>query len=126
MPEISIRISSSSSTIRMSCAMRDRPRLGLGALRHGLLDTSAEYQADARAAARRIVEPKLARVILHDLLDDRQSQTRALGARGDVRLGQAIAAIDRETLAVVVDLDDGRPVGLAQSNHDLPCRRARS
>src|SRR5689334_10346512 len=123
MPEISIRMSASSSTIRMSCAMDDRPRLGFDALRRRLLDPAGEHETDARAAARRILEPELAAVILHDLLDDRQAEAGALGAGRDVGLGQAIAPLDRQPLAVVVDLDDGRALGVAQADHDLSPRQ---
>src|SRR5258708_9547796 len=99
MPEISIGMSVSSSTIRMSCAMDDRPRLGLGAFRHRFPDPSAEHQADARATAGPVLEAQLARVILHDLLDDRQTQPRTLAAGRHVGLGQAIATIHRQSPA---------------------------
>src|SRR5258707_11087082 len=119
MPEISIRMSSSSSTIRMSCAMRDRPRLDLAALRRRFLHAAPEHQADPRAAARRVLETQLASVVLHDLLDDRQPQPRAFGPRRDVGLGQPLPSLRWQAAAIVVDLDDRRTVGLAQPDHDL-------
>src|SRR5215469_3200051 len=105
-PQISARMSASSSTTRMSCAMGALPFDAFSFVSFGFIgfgDTriaAHEQQRHARAATGTIIEAQLAAVVFHDLLDDRQTETRAAGARGDVRLGQPIALLVRQADAV--------------------------
>src|SRR5580700_12191114 len=99
-----MRMSASSSTIRMSCAMRDFAQIGrlfwIGApggagLRH-------EDQAHPSADRLGIFQKQLALVIFHDLLDDGEPQAGTLGSRRDVGLGQSLAAALRQAFAIVL------------------------
>src|SRR5580658_1461666 len=119
MPATSIRMSASSSTIRMSCAMNDHFRFLLrltlrerslrvalrqgGAAFHRVGRTRGEDQADLRPAIAAILEYQFARMVFHDLLDDGKPQPRPLGAGRDIRLGQGLPALPRQALAVVLD-----------------------
>src|SRR5215469_15706653 len=114
-------MSVSSSTTRMSCAMGALPFDAFGFFSFSFGDAciaTHEQQRHARAAAGAIVEAQLAAVVFHDLLDDRQTETRAAAARGDVPLGQPIALLVRQADAVVFDRngDDAVRVGHADAN----------
>src|SRR5665213_1888440 len=134
MPLISARMSASSSTTRMSCAMRGfhsagfgigiRTGIGFGGV--GARFEALEAQGDARAAAAAILERQLPTMVLHDLLHDRQAQAGTAGARRDVRLGQAVALLLRQAAAIVLDgqIDALRVLG--DSHADFARRRARA
>src|SRR5687767_1263733 len=105
MPEISIRISASSSTIRMSCAIATLFLLSFfdGYGRRGDFN-SGNNQADPGAdALRAVLKLEFTAMVLHDLLDDGEPQAGALGSRGDVGLGQPVPFFLRQALAVVGD-----------------------
>src|SRR5215470_9840003 len=103
MPEMSIRISASSSTTRMSCAMAHRV---LGARSRHLLNRfvrraagrgsrharlfKRKYEAHPGATAFAILENQPAAVILHDFLNNGEPQSGALGPGRDIGLGQPI------------------------------------
>src|SRR5579872_956384 len=102
MPQISARMSVSSSTTRMSCAMGALPFDAFGFSGVGDACIAAhEQQRHTRPAAAAILEMQFAAMVFHDLLDDRQAETGATGARRDVWLGQAIALLVRQADAVV-------------------------
>src|SRR6185312_11891323 len=103
MPSISSRMSGSSSTMRMSCAMRHLLLLtghrSGGGLRRG---TGRQDEAGGRAwPLRPIVEHEAAPVVLHDLLDDSQSQSRPLRFVRDVWLGQSRPIFLRKSDSVI-------------------------
>src|SRR3984957_20860012 len=105
-----MRMSASSSTIRMSCAMGDRTQIRtrvrwIGA--RGAAGCGDEDQRDAGPARLRIFEQQLALMVLHDLLDDGEAQAGAFGPRRDVRLAKPHAPALGQPLAVVLDGDDG-------------------
>src|SRR5215813_11042432 len=85
---------------------------------------ASEYQTDARAATLAVVERERPAVVFHDLLDDREPQTRAFAARGHVGLGEPLAVLGWQALAIV--LDENAHVGpvVAQAEHDLALRQA--
>src|SRR5579883_2830653 len=103
-----MRISASSSTIRMSCAMADGTHLPLlvRQIRPAAL-AERKNQADPRPDRLAVLENQLPLVIFHDLFDDGETQARPLGARRHIGLGQTLAALLRQTLAVVLDDDGG-------------------
>ena len=125
MPAISVQMSGSSSTMRMSGAMR--PSLTGSRIivrRSGTADAISsrlpEYQTDARAATLAVVQREIAAVIFHDLLDDRETQAGALAARRHVGLGQALAPLLRQAVAIVLDDDATRSSSLSRkSERDL-------
>src|SRR5215472_14836626 len=106
MPHISMRMSASSSTTRMSCAMdrclRSRARR-FGRRRGTAIVAAMEDEHYARATSLAILQDEFAAMIFHDLLDDGETETGALAARRHVRLGQALASFRRETATVVLD-----------------------
>src|SRR6185312_630491 len=118
MPAIRSRISSSSSTTRISDVIGDPVLLILYAFlthfRGFWLLCEGECQRDQCAlAAFRVRQRDLAPVVLHDLAHDRQTQPRALGAGGDIRLGQAVTMLGREADAIVAHRESEiRAVGL--------------
>src|SRR6185312_5386240 len=123
MPHISMRISASSSTTRMSCAMCGGPccdggRSGVGLCDGARLD-AMEDEHDARAAAFAVLERKLAAVILHDLLDDGEAEPGTLGARRHVRLGEPLAPLARQAAAAILDDERGLPGRLGDAHGDL-------
>src|SRR5579883_1972034 len=124
MPQISARMSASSSTTRMSCAMRALPFDALGFAGIGDARIAAqEQQRHACAAAAAIFEAQLAAMVFHDLLDDRQTETGAAGARGDVWLSQAIALLMRQADAVVLDRNGDGAIGVGHTDADVAgCR----
>src|SRR5581483_11077832 len=101
-----MRMSASSSTIRMSCAMADRTQLRGGEdrteARRGVR-IGGEHQPDAGAALFPISQHQLAVVIFHDLFHDSETQAGALRASRDVGLGQALAALLRQPFTIVLD-----------------------
>src|SRR6266852_2046747 len=102
-----MRMSTSSSTIKMSCAMVDCAQL------HRLLCSIREFhcadlgnredELDPRPIGLPIFQNQLAAVIFHDLLDDGETQASSLCAGRDIRLGQPLAALLRQAFAVVLD-----------------------
>src|SRR5260370_31261327 len=129
MPAISVQMSRSSSTMRMSWAMTlQTVRDGLsGSLcgcrmwssRRDFLRVTPEYQTDARAATLAVVQRKITAVIFHDLLDDRETEAGALAAGRHVRLGCALPPLLPEAVAAV--LDNNSPGGgvVAQGGRKL-------
>ena len=65
-----------------------------------------EYDADGRARAGRALELNAAVVILHGVLDDRQSEARAAGRLG-VALIHAVEALEHAALMLRRDADAG-------------------
>src|SRR5260370_10292977 len=136
MPAISVQMSRSSSTMRMSWAMTlQTVRDGLsGSLcgcrmwssRRDFLRVTPEYQTDARTATLAVVQRKITAVIFHDLLDDRETETGALAASRHVGLGEALAPLLRQTLAVVLDDNAYNAVLVAQRDRDLAWRQPRA
>ena len=61
-------------------------------------------------------------MIFHDLLDDSEAQPGALGPRRHIGLGQPLAAIMRQALAVILDNDQHLPVPLADRDANLSGR----
>src|SRR4051812_33681767 len=109
MPSIRARMSGSSSTIRISCAMRAphaaiRPnivRFGLraagtirdavrpGSPRQGEYGTGASMPPGFRLGCRlhaHVFQPQPASVVLHDLLHDGKAEPGALGLVGNIGL----------------------------------------
>src|SRR5882672_2476535 len=133
MPAISVQMSRSSSTMRISWPMAlQTVRDGLsGSLcgcrmwssRRDFLRVTSEYQTDARAATLAVVEHEITAVIFHDLFDDREAKTGALAAGCHVRLGEALAPLFRQALAVVFDNDAHGGIVVAQGERDLPWRQ---
>src|ERR1700722_1212504 len=100
-----MRMSASSSTIRISCAMGNRIQVRLGGRRgdNRSVSLGCKHQSDARSACFRVLEKKLALVIFHDLFDDGEPQTGALGSCCDIRLRKPLATALWQSLAVVLD-----------------------
>src|SRR5689334_19602299 len=99
-------MSSSSSTTRISDAISDPFLLILNAFLTQIPLDERESQRDFRAlTALPITERDLAAMVLHDLAHDRQSQARALGAGGDIGLGQPMAMFRRQADAIVAYLE---------------------
>src|SRR5262249_35860740 len=100
-----MRMSASSSTTRMSCAMEDLLRLHghrCRALRLFARLPRWEDQLYAGPAALPVLQDQLAPMLLHHLFHDREAEPCALGARGHVRLGQALASFLGQATAVVL------------------------
>src|SRR6188768_505960 len=105
MPAIRSRMSSSSSTMRISDAINDPfllifqsfftfPRRSGGFL---IFLCEGQSQGDFGALpAFGIGENDLPAMVFHDLAYDRQTQAGALAAGGDIRLGQAVAMLRRQ------------------------------
>src|SRR3546814_63347 len=81
-------------------------------------------QRHARAPSRRIVaEFEFAIMLLDDLLDDREPQSRAALPRRHIRLGNRLASL-WEPDSVVADPDDDRvPLGYREFGMDMADRR---
>src|ERR1700759_5520957 len=106
MPAIRSRISSSSSTTRISDVIGDPVLLILIAFLTQRLLREREGQRDqSPLAAVRIPQHDIAAMVFHDLAHNRQAQPCALGAGGNIRLGQAMAMFGGKTDAVVTDLE---------------------
>src|SRR5690349_25176973 len=116
---ISILISASSSTIRMSCAMADRTqlrwRLAYDRTVYGLR-LAGKHEFHPSPASRAIRQDELSRVIFHDLFHDGEAQPGSLCSGRDIRLGQALAPVRRQALAVVFHRDRHLRPGF--DNHD--------
>src|SRR3989304_2182192 len=107
MPAINSRMSASSSTMRMSRAMREG-RIPVPVV--GFADgAQLKYQPGRRAAAGPVVQDQVAAMVLHDFLDDGKPQAGPLRARRDIGLGQAVAVARRQAATVVLDADDDAP-----------------
>src|SRR5688572_12086229 len=114
MPSIWARMSGSSSTIRISCAMLSAPHAAIGCLgfrrRRRCAAAAAAFlpprqeQHRARASALSgVFEAQLPAVVLHDLLHDGKAEAGALGLVRDVGLGEAVAFVAlRQADAVVL------------------------
>src|SRR4051812_36715841 len=104
MPEIKSRISSSSSTTRISDAISDPFLLIFSAFLTQTLLYQRECESDfGPDPAWGIVQRDFAAMVLHDLADDGQAQPRALGAGGHIGFGEAVAMLGRQADAVVRD-----------------------
>src|SRR5215470_15382162 len=114
-PAISVQMSRSSSTIRISWPMtlqtvRD---VVCGSLcgrrvcgcRREFLRVAPEYQTDARAATLAVVKRQQAPMVFHDLLDDGEPKPGALAAGRHIGLGKALAAGLGQAFAVVLHDD---------------------
>src|SRR6185437_13552057 len=120
-----MRMSASSSTIKMSCAMTDRAQF------QGLLGGSrvcrrtnfggGEYQPDPRSFPLCILQHQLSLMIFHDLLDDGEAQAGPLCPGRHVRLGQPLAALLRQASAVI--LDNGRGLAALLGDRDADAAR---
>src|SRR5258708_15091831 len=129
MPPMSIRMSASSSTIRMSCAMTGCFRQLLrrtGLARTLRANPPEEREGNARAAAGAILEHQRAAMIFHDFFDNRQSQSGTFGARCHIRLGEPLAVLQRQALAIVLDDDQRTVLGLDHAHGDAPMRPCRT
>src|SRR5271154_6237662 len=107
-PAINIRMSASSSTIRMSCAMADRIQFHWHGGRRGAADDlrlAGEDQPHPSAAGFAIRQHQLPMMIFHDLLHDGEAQPGAFRTGRDVGLGQALAVVPRQAFAIVLDGD---------------------
>src|SRR5690348_15427874 len=100
MPAIRSRMSSSSSTMRISDAICD-PCLLIRCPFRALL-CQREGQNDLRAVMiggigmPGVLQHQFAAMVFENLAHDREAKPRALGARGDVRLGQPVAMLLRQ------------------------------
>src|ERR1700742_426672 len=107
MPETRSRIYPSSSTTRISDAINNPFLLiftsfdVLGFLPLGFL-RERECEGHFRALpVLGIAQSDLSPMVFHDLAYDRQPQAGALGAGGDIRLGQPVAMFRRQADAIV-------------------------
>src|SRR5262245_46656734 len=107
MPAISMRMSASSSTMRISAAMGSRQSclrcLGLGTISRARVP---ERHAHDRAAARTVVELQQRAVILDDVLDDCQPKAGAARARGHIGFGQPLPPLIGQAAAIVLDAEN--------------------
>src|SRR5258708_4341715 len=82
-----------------------------------------QRQADAGAALAAVFEDQLAAMVFHDLLHDRKSEAGSLAARRHIRLGQSIPLFARQSLAIVLDLDEGGALAGTEAAPSLPRRK---
>src|SRR6185437_5020693 len=136
MPAMRSRISSSSSTIRISDAICDPFLLIALSLGLGVLLSRREDQNDLRAmlnvpiiggiptmrAVARILQDQFAAMVFQNLAHDREAETCALGSRRYIGLGQPVAMFVRQADAVVCDSKDDALVSLFQRDHDTSGR----
>src|SRR5579859_3755189 len=118
-----MRMSASSSTTRMSCAMENLLSLdghGRRALRLFARTSRWENQCHAGPPAFPVFQNQLSPVLLHDLLHDGETEPRALGTRGHVRLRQALASFLGQAAAVVLDRERHLPLALHEPHPDVP------
>src|ERR1700722_19113029 len=107
MPEIRSLMSSSSSTTRISDAISDPFLLiftsffSLDLLRERECQGHFRALPFTRIAPSRITKGDFAPMVFHDLAHNRQAQTRALGAGGDIGLGQPVPMFRRQAHAIV-------------------------
>src|SRR6185312_16042487 len=120
MPHMSMRISASSSTTRISCAMSRGLFYGFfcRARRRNARIGAVEDERHACAAAFAILEDQFPAMVFHDLLDDGKAESRALGAGRNVRLGQAVAPLRRQSSAIILDDQRGLLRRLADAKRD--------
>src|SRR3954469_2152448 len=123
-PAISMRISASSSTIRISCAIATlfllyifgghgrRGNFGLG-------NNQTNLRSDAGGP---VFEHEFSAMILHYLLDDGEPEAGALGPRRDIGFGQPVALLLRQSLAVIRDDDRDALIIDLQAQVHLPRR----
>src|SRR6185312_4371752 len=121
-------MSSSSSTMRISDAISDPFLLiftsfyvGGTFCPFGSLLTEGEGKRNDRSASAffsgfGIGKDDVPAMVFHDLAYDGQAQSRALGARGHVRFGQAMAMFRRQAHAIVGDAD--AESGISGFEHD--------
>src|SRR5689334_12392832 len=130
MPATRSRISSSSSTMRISDAISDPFLLiftsfyvgGLFCPFDGLL-TEGEGERDFRpspafAPTLGIGEDDVPAMVFHDLAHDREPQPGALGARGDIGLGEPMAMLRRQADAIVGNADGEGGIARRQREGD--------
>src|ERR1700761_3159046 len=122
MPEIRSRMSSSSSTMRISDAISNPFLLIFTSsfCPFRVLLGEGEGQGDlCPLPVLHIGERDFPAMVFHDLAHDRQAQPRALGAGGDVRLGQAMAMFRRQADAIVGDAEGKGRILELDRNVDL-------
>src|SRR6516225_11362189 len=104
MPEIRSRISSSSSTTRISDAISDPFLFIFNTFLTQILLYKREGQRDfGPLPAAGITQRDFPAMVFHDLSHDRQAKAGALGAGRDIRLGQPVAMFRRQPDAIVGD-----------------------
>src|SRR5689334_20478850 len=92
MPAINRRISASSSTIRMSCAIDlADPRSGHGPDVGCCRSADSEDELHRGTAAGTVAKNQIAPVVFHDFLDDGETKPGALGAGRNIGLRQSVA-----------------------------------
>src|SRR3954466_2290818 len=116
MPAIRSRMSSSSSTMRISDAISDPFLLIFTSLDVGL-DIGGLFRPCSLLAEGEgepdfgpfptfgIGKGDVPAMVFHDLAHDGEPQAGALGAGGDIRLGQAMAVFRRQPHAIIGDAD---------------------
>src|SRR5689334_4121565 len=103
-PSISILMSGSSSTIRMSYAIRHLRR-------------QDQYSDSARTVVS-VIERQTSPVVFHDLLDNRQSQSGALGLMCYIGFSQPCTIFLRQPDSVISHDDANIVIGLLDSDGD--------
>src|SRR5690348_1198930 len=105
MPHMSMRMSASSSTTRMSCAMSRGLFYGFFYLarRRNARIGAIEDERHACTAAFAILDDQLPAMVFHDLLDNGKAKTCALGTGRDIRLGEAVATLRWQSAAIILD-----------------------
>src|SRR6185312_13002403 len=113
-PATSSRMSSSSSTMRISDTISDlfrfvagRPALGLfhPSLRRPRQDDTDHCSLAPMEFGWSVVQFQPAAMVFDDLLDDRETKPGALLTRCHIGLEKALAVLARQALAVVHDID---------------------
>src|SRR5271168_4743432 len=106
-------MSTSSSTIRMTWAIVYRA--------HRIVEFNRpEDQTYPGATAFAVFQHQLTAMVFHDFLDDGKAQSGALGPRGDIGLGQAVAHLLRQTATIILDRDGPASLALEQLHRYLP------
>src|SRR6185312_927333 len=128
MPATSSRMSSSSSTMRISDAIIDLFCFSFACRCRRTARRCCKRQdhADHCAAPfmeirRRIMEFELAAMVLHDLLDDGEAKPRPLLARRHIGLEKPLAIVARQSLAIVDHVDADGAVLAAGLDADGAC-----
>src|SRR3989442_15418023 len=118
-----MRMSASSSTIRMSCAMAGRVQFhGLVSLIQTLWGSrfrGGKDEPDPWPLRLPIFQHQLSQVIFHDLFDDGETQAGSFRPGRNVWLGQPLAALLRQALTVVLDGHRGLPCFLDHRYADM-------
>src|SRR5512147_2544526 len=145
MPDTSVRISASSSTIRMSSVIArcwlaidvhvgsigrltiDIDRVGAVFRNGDRCHRLPENERNPGAIAVPIIEQQISVMVLHDLLYDGETKAGTLGAGGHIRLGEAIPVLTGQTATVVFDVDCNYTLQIARRflphGHTDPARR---